>query len=447
MKKILLLGAGRSASTLIKYLNEEASEMNWQITVVDADLALLERKLSNFTHCIAKSVDIREEASREKLLEGHDFVISLLPWTLHSLVAVDCIRLSRPLLTASYVNEEMRLLSDEAHSKGLFFMGEMGLDPGIDHMSAMVLIDQIRKDGGEIIAFHSYAGGLIAKESDTNPWHYKFTWNPRNIILAGQGTAQFMDRGKLVLQPYPRMFENAFPLEINGDDRYEVYANRDSLPYRQILGLEDIPGILRGTVRVRGFSKAWHALIKLGLTESQTHLMVVDSMQWFQLMDALLPVNHQMSLLERCADFLGLSVNDPVMDQLKWLGIFEDRIIGPPGKALADYLQFLLEDKWQLEEGDKDLVVMEHRITYRKDGTTYQIISTMEYEGKDETYTAMSDLVGLPLGVTCKLFFLGKLPPVTKPIPVEPGIYLPVLELLKHAGVKFNDRKIVIEQA
>lgn len=447
MKKILVLGAGRSATTLIAYLEEHAARGGWQVTVADADAAQLEVKTKGLRHTEGRLFEVGKAAERAALVESHNLVISLLPWTLHTPVARDCLRLRRPLLTASYVNPEMKVLAARARKQGLFFMGELGLDPGLDHMSALMMLREIRQAGGEVTSFHSYAGGLVAEDSDTNPWHYKFTWNPRNVVLAAQGMAQYREEGRAVFQPYPEIFRRAFPVSIGGRDRFEVYANRDSLKYESLYGLEGIPSLLRGTIRVRGFCRAWLALIRLGLTESQSPLAIPPGLTWRRFIAGLLPEcpadNRTAAAL---AQYLELAPNDPVMDQLRWLGIMDELPLGEPGRCAADYLQDLLETRWRLAPGDRDLVVMEHRIAYRSEGGMRNRHATLYYEGKDDRRTAMSDLVGLPLAVTAHLLIQGKLPLPAYPAPFEPGIYDPVMATLGRQGITFEEVDLPAEE-
>ena len=440
MKKILVFGAGRSATTLIWFLGDHARSEEWHVTVADASGDLVQEKIRNHPALHGTEVDVQSAKQRSALIGAHDFVISLLPWTLHTLVARDCLRLGKHLITASYVNEEMRALHAKARKKGLFFMGELGLDPGLDHMSALHLIQKIKDEGGQITSFHSYAGGLIAPSCDTNPWHYKITCNPRNIVLAGQGTIQYRHHGDLRLIPYHQLFQSAMPIAIGDQDRYEVYPNRDSLRYISMYGLSGVPSIMRGTVRVRGFSAAWGALVQLGLTESQTPLGVDKPLTWEELIAGFLVRDVNLSVRERCADFLQIPAHHVVMDQLEWLGLFSDRPIGPLGLTPADYLQGLLEEKWKLEPEDRDLVVMEHRIQYHSGREGREIRSSLIYEGTNKDKTAMADLVGLPLAHATRLFLRGKLKGVTLPVPFEPGITTPMLDALAGEGVCFEER-------
>lgn len=443
MKRILIFGAGRSSGTLIHYLDSHATQCAWSVTVADADAAALETRCRGTVATQPCCFSISDTAKRQSIIQANDFVISLLPWTLHSIVASDCLKFNKHLITASYVTPEMKKICERGWKKGLFFMGELGLDPGIDHMSALMLVDKIRKAGGRVTGFHSYAGGLVAPESDDNPWRYKFTWNPRNVVLAGQGTAQFLENGHPVFRPYNRLFQEVHGTSISGDDAYEVYANRDSLSYIHIYGMEGIRDFMRGTVRRRGFCAAWDALIRLGLTEGNSSLDIPPGMTWRRFITALLPSSlRDMPLDLALSHFLSIDSDSEVMHQLKWLGILEDNVLGVPGKTAADYLQGLLEQKWALNADDRDMVVMQHRVWYEQDGIQQAVQSDLTYIGTDAWKTAMADLVGLPLAVTTRLFLEGKLPIPKKAIPVQPEIFLPVMTLLEEAGVRFTEHEV-----
>ena len=272
MKSILILGAGRSSTTLINYLIKAAEEHGWMVTVADTDLDIALSKTEHSKNALGVQLDVNDVAKRQDLIRDKNIVVSLLPAFLHPIVAKDCLEFSKHLVTASYLNEDIRSMEQEALAKGLLFMGEMGLDPGIDHMSAMQKINEIKAEGATLSAFYSYTGGLIAPESDDNPWSYKFTWNPRNVVLAGQGTAQYLNTGKIKYIPYNRLFSERKVIQVPELGPYDVYANRDSLPYRKLYGIENIPTILRGTIRANGYCDAWDTLVKIGLTDDSYNL-------------------------------------------------------------------------------------------------------------------------------------------------------------------------------
>lgn len=445
MTNILIIGAGRSATALIKYVLDRAKEYNWFVTVADADPGLAERKVGNHPNGRAAWLDVTKTNDRRDLIGRADVVVSLVPAHLHLEVAHDCINLKKHLITASYVSMEMYRLGDEARNRQLIFMGEMGLDPGIDHMSAMKKINEIKEAGGKLTAFRSYTGGLIAPESDDNPWHYKFTWNPRNVVLAGQGTAQYLENGKFKYIPYNRLFGEYRTIQIPEVGEFEVYANRDSLLYREVYGLDGIPNILRGTLRTRGFCDAWNALIRIGLTDGSYPILDSDKLTYHELMEAYLsPDAVGSSVKDRIANLIGESVDSPVMKKLDWLGLFRKKRINLKNATPAYILERLLMDKWKLKSGDRDMIVMHHEFEYRLQGKDHLETSTLVMKGENETDTAMAKLVGLPMGIFVKLVMQGKITAKGVHIPVMKEVYEPVLSELETFGVVFQERQVTV---
>ncbi len=444
MGNVLIIGAGRSATSLIHYMLDQGQKYNWFVTVADADLELAETKVNGHPRGRAVWLDVAKVVLRQELISRADIVISLLPAHLHTEVAYDCLKLNKHLITASYVSQEMYKLSDEARSRKLIFMGEMGLDPGIDHMSTMQSIHSIRAKGGEITAFRSYAGGLVAPESDNNPWHYKFSWNPRNVVLAGQGTAQYLENNELRFIPYNRLFKHYKIVNVPGMGPFEAYPNRDSLWYRSVYGLDGIPSILRGTLRYPGFCDAWNALIQIGLTDHSYPILDSADITYEQLMDAFINrLASGKSLKERTAQFLGLNADDPVMEKMEWLGLFSPKPVNLPNASPALILEKLLLEMWQLAPDDKDMVVMQHEFEYMHKGKKHLHVSAMVMKGHDQYDTAMARLVGLPMAILAKLVILGKVESTGVHIPVMKEIYEPVLEELKDYGMVFEEHEHV----
>jgi saccharopine dehydrogenase (NADP+, L-glutamate forming) len=438
MKRILIIGAGRSSSAVINYVLNKAEEMSWQVTVADSDPDAAEAKINGHPRGVPAWLDVLKTNDRRELIERSDIVVSLLPAHLHIEVAQDCIRLKKHLVTASYVSQELYRLGDEARDRELIFMGEMGLDPGIDHMSAMQRLDAIREKGGEIIAFRSFTGGLVAPESNTNPWRYKFTWNPRNVVLAGQGTAQYLLDGKLKCIPYPRLFGNPWKVNVEGLGEMEAYANRDSLLYREQYGLDTIPTILRGTIRNTGFCKAWDALVQLGLTDAGFPILNSAELSYHELMEAFAPRGTG-SVKDRIAGLLEVEPGGEVMQKLEWLGLFRKNKIRLRDATPALILERLLLDKWKLKPTDKDMVVMQHQIDYKLNGKTYRETSDMIMKGKDSFDTAMARTVGLPMGIFVRLISEDKIKAKGVHIPTMKEVYEPVLEELKEYGLSFTE--------
>jgi saccharopine dehydrogenase-like NADP-dependent oxidoreductase len=438
MKNLLIIGAGRSATALINYILEQAKQHNFFVTVADADVELARQKINGHSHGRAIWLDASKPVDRREIINRHDVVVSLLPPQMHLEVAQDCIALGKHMVTASYVSKQVFRLGDEARLRALVFMNELGLDPGIDHMSAMQRINAIRQKGGKINAFYSYTGGLVAPESDDNPWHYKFSWNPRNVVLAGQGTAQFLEDNKLKYIPYRRLFRQYRLVNIPGMGEYEVYANRDSLMYRDAYGLQDIKTLFRGTIRHKGFCDAWNALVRIGLTDATFPIVDSDQLTYHDLMEAFLGISqHTGSVKDRIAKIIEVEPESEVMQKLEWLGLFSKRRIKINNATPSLILENLLLEKWALKPEDKDMVIMQHVFEYEINRRKKKLTSTLVMKGVNSQETAMSRLVGLPLGIFVKLLILGKINPTGVNIPIMPEVYEPVMAELEEYGVRF----------
>lgn len=441
MKNILVIGAGRSSSSLIRYLLDNAAKENWTVTVADVSLEAVMQKTKGHPNSRAIKFDIHNEQQRAEEISYADLVISMLPAFMHMDVANDCLRLKKHLATASYVSKEMAALDADAKAAGIIFMNEIGLDPGIDHASAMKVIDGIHEEGGELTFFKSYCGGLVAPESNDNPWGYKFSWNPRNVILAGQSTAQYIENGHYKYIPYNRLFTQTDTVEIEGHGKFDAYANRDSLSYRHAYHIEHIPTMLRGTLRMPGYCKAWNVFVKLGLTEDTYKIEASDSLTYPQLLEAFLPDGKE-SVKEKLIAFMGEEMDQEVLAKIEWLGLFEPVKIGVANASPAEILQHLLEEKWKLQEHDKDMIVMQHQFKYKTgEGKAKTILSSLVVKGEDQTYTAMAKTVGLPLAIAAKLILQGKISARGVTIPTTKEIYIPLLEELETLGVKFEEKE------
>lgn len=442
MKNLLIIGAGRSATALINYILEQARQHDFFITVADADLELARRKINDHPKGRAIWLDASKTNDRRDVINRHDVVVSLLPPQMHLEVAQDCISLGKHMVTASYVSKQVFRLGDEARQRALVFMNELGLDPGIDHMSAMQSIHRIKAMGGKITAFYSYTGGLVAPESDNNPWHYKFSWNPRNVVLAGQGTAQFLEDNKLKYIPYRRLFRQYRLVDIPNMGQWEVYANRDSLLYKEAYGLQDVKTLFRGTIRHRGFCDAWNALVRIGLTDATFPIVDSDQLTYHDLMEAFLGISqHTGSVKDRIAKLIEVEPDSEVMQKLEWLGLFSKRRIKVKNATPALILENLLLEKWVLEPDERDMVIMQHVFEYEIQRKKKKLTSTLVMKGANSQETAMSRLVGLPLGIFVKLLMLDRISTTGVNIPTMPEVYEPVMKELEEYGVQFIERE------
>ena len=443
MQTLLILGAGMSASSLIRYVLEHAEKYDWQIRIVDQDKETIERKTKGHPRAIALTFDALNPEERKPEIQKADLVISMLPPKFHPEVARECIAFGKHLITPSYISPEMAALNEEALKGGVLIMNEIGVDPGIDHMSAMAIIHKLQHEGAEITAFKSYCGGLIAPECDDNPWNYKFTWNPRNVVLAGQGGAScFIDHGEYKYIPYHRLFSRLIHVSVDGYGDFEGYANRDSLAYRKTYGIESVPTIFRGTLRRPDFSTAWNVFIELGMTDDSYKVERSEELTPRNFINAFLPYMPNLSVEEKFKAFLGES-RLHLFDRFEWLGLFEGSTkFGIENASPAQLLQHLLVQKWVLNPSDKDMLVMVHEFEYIKDGATHQILSSMVSIGEDQTYTAMSNTVGLPVGIAAKLILQNKISLRGVTLPIQPEVYNPLLEELADLGIQFTEKEI-----
>lgn len=443
MKTILLLGAGLSSSSLIRYFLQHADEYNWQLRVCDRDLAMVQQKIGGHQRGIALSFNALDPNERAPEIQNADLVISMLPAKFHVEIAKDCIAYKTNLITPSYVSEEMKALDQSAKEAGILIMNEIGVDPGIDHMSACKILDEIREKGGEIHSFKSFCGGLIAPNNDTNPWNYKFTWNPRNVVIAGQGpAAAFIEEKEYKYIPYHKLFQRLEDIEIEGYGKFEGYANRNSLSYRPIYKLDAIPTIYRGTLRRPGFSYAWNIFVELGMTEDSYVLENSEHLTTRNFINAFLPFEPGESV-ENKFKRLFTKGDDDLFHKFEWLGMFDDtQPIGLKNATPAQLLEKILIEKWVLEEEDKDMLVMYHAFEFTLNGKHKKIQSSMVNIGENQVYTAMSNTVGLPLAICGKMMLLQKINLTGVHIPVMKEVYSPILEELEDFGIQFNEKEI-----
>jgi saccharopine dehydrogenase-like NADP-dependent oxidoreductase len=440
MRSILLIGAGKSSSSLIKYFLDHSSEENWKLVVADFSIESASAKTNNHPAAQPVAFDINNEQERRKLISHADLVISMLPAHMHLSVAEECLRQGKNLITASYVSAEMQNLHEDVLKNGLLFLNECGLDPGIDHMSAMEVIDDVHSRGGELISFRSYTGGLVAPESNDNPWGYKFSWNPRNVILAGQGTARYIEEGKYKYIPYNRLFGQIEKIHVDGYGDFDGYANRDSLSYRKSYGLSDIPTMIRGTLRQSPYCSAWNIFVQLGLTDDSFKIEDSEKLSYKEIVEAFLPAKSGVSVKNRISDLAGVNIDSDEMKMVEWTGILSDVKPGIKDASPAQILQHLLDQKWKLKESDKDMIVMQHQFRYIINGKTTDHTSSLVVKGDNSVYTAMAKTVGLPMAIAARLIMNGKIKLKGVQIPVETVIYKPVLEELKKYGIRFEEK-------
>ena len=441
MRKILVVGAGKSTSYLLDYFLDKSDKELLHLTIGDINPDAIAENIRNHSACTVLRLDIFKEDERIQAIQEADIVVSMLPARFHIEVAKDCITFEKHLVTASYVSDEIRALNETAISKGLIFMNEIGLDPGIDHMSAMQVIDRIRDKGGKMLLFESFTGGLVAPESDDNLWNYKFTWNPRNVVVAGQGgTAKFIQEGTYKYIPYHRLFRRTEFFNIEGYGRFEGYANRDSLDYREAYGLQDVLTLYRGTMRRVGFSKAWNMFIQLGMTDDSYTIENSEGMSYRDFVNLFLPYSPTDSVELKTRHYLKIDQDDSMWEKLVELNLFDATKTIPLKEGTpAQMLQYVLEDSWTLGDEDKDMIVMYHKFGYELNGQNHQIDSNMVVIGEDRSHTAMAKTVGLPVAIATLLILNKKITQPGVQIPISKEVYEPILRELENYGILFKE--------
>ena len=443
-RKILVIGAGKSTSYLVDYFLDKAMAENLHLTIGDRNTKAIGDAIANHSRCTIVSLDILNDVERKKIIEASDIVVSMLPASLHIKVAHDCIALKKHLVTASYVSEALKGLHKSVQEKGLIFMNEIGLDPGIDHMSAMQIIDRIRAKGGKMLLFESFTGGLVAPEDDNNLWNYKFTWNPRNVVIAGQGgAAKFIQEGTSKYIPYHKLFRRTEFFNIEGYGKFEGYANRDSLNYREAYGLQDVLTLYRGTMRRVGFSKAWNMFVQLGMTDDSYHIANSKGMSYRDFTNLFLPYSPTDSVELKLRHYLKIDQDDIMWEKILELNLFDaKKTIELPSATPAQILQKILEDSWTLSDNEKDMIVMYHKFGYELDGKKYQIDANMVVIGENRQHTAMAKTVGLPVAMATLGILNGKIETPGVQIPIKKEIYAPILTELKQYGIHFKELQV-----
>src|SRR6056297_1780044 len=442
-RKILVVGAGKSTSYLLDYFLDKSVSESLHLTIGDLNPDAIPKNITAHPNCSVICLDVFKNEERAAAIKNADIVVSMLPARFHIKVAEDCIKFKKHLVTASYVSPEIMELDKAANENGLVFMNEIGLDPGIDHMSAMQVIDRIRAKGGKILLFESFTGGLVAPESDTNLWNYKFTWNPRNVVVAGQGgVAKFIQEGKYKYIPYHRLFRRTELLQVEGYGKFEGYANRNSLDYMSIYGLEDVLTLYRGTIRRVGFSRAWNMFVQLGMTDDSYTMENSEDMSYRDFVNSFLPYSPTDSVELKLRHNLKIDQDDLMWEKLLELDIFnKDKKIGIKAATPAKALQKILMDKWSLAPDDKDMIVMYHKFGYELNGEKKQIDATMVNIGKDQTETAMAKTVGLPVAIATLKILKGEITTPGVQLPIKKEVYEPILNELEKYDIVFKENE------
>ncbi|CAI8299871.1 MAG: Uncharacterised protein [Owenweeksia sp. TMED14] len=446
MISIIILGAGRSTSSLIEYLATHSDHNKWTLTVVDIDKETIHRKCDRYSNVNGVADDLRKSDILEKWISSGDVIVSMLPAFMHPIVAAACLKYDKHMVTASYAGSEMKSLDSLAKEKDLIFMNECGVDPGIDHMSTMEIIERLRDDNSEILSYESFTGGILAPESAKTLWNYKFTWNPRNVVLAGAGSAvKFIQEGLYKFIPYNKLFRRTEFIKIPGYGRFEGYANRDSLKYISEYGLNGIPTMYRGTLRRPGFCRAWDVFVKLGATDDSYEMDNVLGMTHRSFINCFLAYHKTDSVELKLMHYLQIPQDSEIMNMLNDINILSDEKVGLERGTPAQILQHMLEKKWTMGKGDVDMLVMWHRIYFKKDNTKYRLESSMVVKGKTIEDTAMAFTVGLPVGIATRLVALDKIKSRGVLLPMRKELYQPILKELSEWGIRFDERVTEVE--
>lgn len=468
MKNVLILGAGRSSHFLIRNLLEHAAERGGTVTVAERQVEMAKAQLQGHPQGRAVAVDARDRLALGALVEGAELVLNFLPPLFQPAVARACLDADRSMISASYQDEKILQLDQEARDRGVALLTELGLDPGIDLMSAAEMIHRVEGRGGVIEVFESYGSGVPAPDSLNNPLSYAVTWNPRNVVMAAEHGAQYLAGGRLRMVPWHRIFAETWPVEVAGVGTMEAYPNRDSVSYRQSLELGAVHTLVRGTLRYPGFAETWLQLVRLGLPNESFHIPDLPQRTWAELVEIFLqpagkegpgePGLGASSVRARVAQQLGLSPTGRVMGTLEWLGLFRDEPIGVQVETAAQALTHLISERLTLPPEGRDMIILLNRLCVRfpeggaagsgsaagsmaggSGGHRERITATLVEKGTPGGVTAMARTVGLPAAITARLLLSGDLRITGAPLPTDPRIYRPVLRELEAAGVAFEE--------
>ncbi len=444
MKHILVLGAGKSSPYLISYLLNHAEKYDWFITVGDYDLELARERIGNHPRGEAVHFDVNRSHMRSEQIKRADVVLNILAPRFQHMVALTCVRCGKHMISVSYEDKRIREIEKDALKKNLLILTEIGLDPGIDHMSAAELIHRVRLKGGFIKSFESYGGGLPAPDSLSNPFEYVISWNPRNVVMAGENGAQYLERGKVKIIPYHNVFRRTWAIEVDGIGTMEAYPNRDSLNYQERYGFSKADTVIRGTIRYPGWAETWFHIVRLGLPNEKLIIPDLENKTFAQVTEMFLPLNITGKDLEkRVANYLGISPTGSIIEKMRWLGLFSEEKIGIPLETSAEVMTHLISEKLRLTTTMRDMVILQHRIIVEYPNENHrqeEITSTMINYGEKAGFTSMAKSVGLPAALVAKLLLTDSLSLTGCHIPTHPSIYEPVLKELADEGFRFNEK-------
>ena len=441
MKRILVLGAGMISKPLVRYLLDQP---DYHVKMASRTVSKAEKIIDSHKRGEAETLNVSDDVQLEKLVSESDVTVSLLPYTYHVKVAKLCIKHKKHLVTTSYVSDEMHKLDDKAKDAGVLLLNESGLDPGIDHMSAMRVIHDVENKEGKIVSFRSTTGALPSHEANTNPFGYKFSWAPRGVLLASRNPSKWLQDGKELSYPGEQLFENYILQDVPGIGTFENYPNRNSVPYKDIYGLKDADTVYRGTFRMTGWCETMRKIVALGwLTEESPEKFCGKT--YSDLTRYLIGVGEDENLPKATAAFLGLEVYSTVIKRLEWLGLFGNEPLPKDKDNPLDYLNVLTLKKMSLDEKERDMIVMHHEFVAEYPSKKEYITSTLLDYGILNGDSAVARTVALPAAIAVKMILEGKIDITGTHIPVIPEIYNPILDELEEMDIKFDEKTEVLD--
>ena len=434
-KKVLILGAGMVSRPMVRYLFDNT---NYHVTMASRTVSKAEKIINGHPNGTAISLNVKDEAALEKLIADCDLAVSLLPYTYHPKVAELCIKHKKQMVTTSYVSDAMKALDSKAKDAGIIILNESGLDPGIDHMSAMRVIHDVEEKGGKVISFKSSTGALPSHEANNNPFGYKFSWAPRGVLLASKNPSKWLQDGKIVSYPGEQLFENYYIQDVEGVGSFENYPNRDSVPYKDIYGLKDAKTVYRGTFRMTGWCETMRKIVALGWLDEEP-VKGFSSKTYADMTRHLIGAKNNDDLAEATAKFLDLETYSAVIKRLEWLGLFDDIPLPDNKDNPLDYINVLTLEKMILEDGERDMIVMHHEFVAEYPSKKEYITSTLVDYGIPNGDSSIARTVSIPAAIAVKMILDEKINLKGVYIPVVPEIYNAILDELEEMGIKFHE--------
>ncbi|OPX24367.1 MAG: saccharopine dehydrogenase [Candidatus Cloacimonas sp. 4484_140] len=436
MKKVFILGAGLVSRPHVNYL---LAQKDFMVTVASRTVNKAEKLVAGHPNGTPVELNVKDDDMLDKLVSEHDLSVSLLPYTYHVKVAKLCIKHRKHMVTTSYVSDAMRELDAQAREADVLLLNEIGVDPGIDHMSAMRVIDGVKEKNGRIVSFKSFCGGLPAPEANTNPWGYKFSWSPRGVVMAGKNASKWLEDGKIIDVTGPELFAHHWEVEIPEFGKLEGYPNRNSIPYVDLYSIRDTKTMFRGTLRYPGWCVTMKKIVDLGLLDDEKEYNL-GGLTYADFMEKLIKIKTHKTLKENLAAQWDISIDANPIYRVEWLGLLGNEKIGLEKGTAMDVFCNALNERLTYEPGERDLLVLHHEFIAEFPDKKQHITSTMIDYGIPNEDSSMSRTVGLPAAIAVKLILQGKIQEKGVKIPVDPEIYIPVLDELKKQNIECVER-------